>query len=244
MKKDKKEFLFIAATHGDEEIGVATMKKIKTNKDKFDWIIGNPKAFEQENRFFERDLNRSAPGKKNAEEYELRRAYEIMKICKDYKYIIDLHGASASCGSFTLISYPKLENLFLASALPIKNVVLWPSKEWKEFGPLTQFVDCGLEIESGPKKDQKTRSKLRKIVKSILKNGVNFNLYQIKEKKWFLVYGKMKKTKARKNISKEMKEFKKIEVEKESFYPLLINQYKDLVCYKMKKMDFFDQFSY
>ncbi len=240
----KKEFLFITATHGDEEIGAVIMKKIKNNQDKFDWIIGNKKALKQKTRFFERDLNRSAPGKKNAKKYEFRRAYEIINICKDYKYIIDLHGSLSSCGIFSLISNPKLENLFLASALPIKRIVLWPAEEWKGFGPLTQFVNCGLEIESGPKKDSKTRNKLLQVIKLIIKDGVSFDVKKIKEKEWFLVYGKIKKTKKNKDLAKDMREFKKTELRKESFYPLLINQYEDLVCYKMKRINFFDQFSY
>jgi len=239
----KKEILFITATHGDERIGVECMKKIeKLNiSGDFDWTIANKKALRKNKRFLDVDLNRSAPGKKDSDEYETKRAYELMNLSKKYSYVIDLHGAVVDCGIFIIVSNPKLENLFLATALPVRRVVLWPAEEWGDFGPLTQFTDCGLEIECGPKESKRIKEALFKIVKSIIEGGIKFNLEQVKEKEWFLVYGKMKKTKIK--IS-NMKEFQKISTDKETFYPLLIGQYKDVVCYKMKKINFFDQFSY
>jgi succinylglutamate desuccinylase len=242
----KKEILFITATHGDEKIGVEVMKKIEKQDvlERFDWIIANNKALKQENRFLDRDLNRSAPGIKNSKVYELSRAYNLMEFCKKYSYVVDIHGATVNCGIFIIVSNPKLENLFLASAIPVERVVIWAADEWKKFGPITQFVDCGVEIECGPKNSEKIKNKLFKIVKLIIKKGITFNLNQIREKEWFLVYGKIKKDNKKKKIINNMKDFEEIKMDGENFYPLLTGQYKDVICYKMKKINFFGQFSY
>lgn len=139
---------------------------------------------------------------------------------------------------------PKLINLFLASLLPIKNVVIWAANSSKKFGPITQFVKCGIEIECGPRNSKKIQKQLLKIIKSIVKNGIVFSTEAIKSKNYFQVYGKLTKSEIASAKIKNLKDFKKTKLGKETFYPLLVGQYKDAVCYKMKKINFWDIFSY
>lgn len=241
-----KDFLFLTAVHGDEKLGVEVMKKLEKTSfsNRFDWVIANKKALKKGVRFSDRDLNRLAPGDKNSKKYEYRRAYELIKIAKNYRYVIDIHGTVTSSGIFTIVSNPKLENLLLAASLPIKNVVIWASKNWERFGPMTQFVDCGVEIECGPKNSKVIWEQLFEIVKSIVLDRVVFDTKSINSKEWFQVYGKLVKSENNKDRGKNLKDFQKVEFDKEVFYPLLVGQYDDVICYKMKKVNFFKQFAY
>ena len=239
------EILFLTAVHGDEKLGYNILKKLeKEEPRKFNWLIANEKALKRGVRFIDIDLNRAAPGRKNAKEYELRRAYEIIKIAKKYRYVIDLHDTLAKTGIFIIVTNPKLVNLFLAATLPIKNVVIWAANSSKKFGPITQFVKCGVEIECGPRNSKTIKGQLYKIIKSIVKDGIVFKIDSIKSKNWFQVYGKLTKNEIAPTQLKNLKDFKKTNVNKETFYPLLVGQYKDIICYKMKKINFWDKFSY
>jgi hypothetical protein len=239
------EILFLTAVHGDEKLGYKIFKKLeKENLGKFNWLIANEKAFKLGRRFIDVVLNRIAPGRKGAKEYERRRAFELLKISKKYRYVIDVHDTKANTGIFTIVTNPKLINLFLASVLPIKNVVIWASNESKESGPITQFVDCGVEIEAGPRNSSLVQERLYRILKSIIKNGIVFTLDSASSKNWFQVYGKLTKKEVEPCDVKKMKDFKKTMINGETFFPLLIGEYEKIVCYKMQKINFWDKFSY
>jgi hypothetical protein len=245
-KRLSKELLFITAVHGNEKLGVEVMRKVEKSNlpNKFDWIIANKKALKKGIRFVDADLNRAAPGDKNSKKYESRRAYALINTAKNYRYVIDIHGTLVNTGIFTIISDPKIENLLLATSLPVKNVVIWACKDWKDFGPVTQFVNCGVEIECGPKNSKEIKNELLKIITLIIKEGIVFDISSIKTKEWFWVYGKLTKDEVKKGVVTRLKEFKKATVNRETFYPLLVGRYDDAICYKMRKVNFFNQFAY
>lgn len=229
----EKNYLFIAKTHGDEKIGEEVLTQL-SKLFSFDWIIGNKKASKINRRFYNIDLNRAAPGKQKTKIYEEKRAFEILNIAKKYKFIIDIHGTVSNSGIFIIITNPKPENLVLASKLPIKNVVVWVAKNKEIINPLSEFFPCGLEIECGPKDSVKIKKELMSILKDILRGSKKqvdqnyFQVYGFKRGKW--------------NYS--LRDFKKTKFENEEFYPILCNQYKGIVCYKMRKIDFIDFYSY
>lgn len=86
MKTKINKILFIVSTHGDEResLEVVSMLKKTDYGQYFDYLIANPKAYEINARFFEQDLNRLYPGKKNSKIYEERLAWENMNIAKKY----------------------------------------------------------------------------------------------------------------------------------------------------------------
>jgi uncharacterized protein (TIGR00725 family) len=241
----QKNFLFFTAVHGNEKIGVEVMKRIEKEilSSSFSWIIANRKAFKQGKRFINEDLNRLAPGKKSTKQYESKRANELLRIARNYRYVIDLHTTKADSGIFTIVTNPRLENLLLASSLPLEDIVIWASKKSKRAGPLTQFVNCGVEIECGPEASQKIRNQLFEVLKSIIINGVSFDMDSISKKNYYQVYGKITKNELSYKCIRNMKDFKKITLRKETFYPLLVGRDNN-VCYKMRKINFFNQFMY
>lgn len=239
--------LFITALHGDEGFGVEILQKIEKDypreKYNYDWIIGNPEAYKQNVRFTKEDLNRVAPGNINSDIYEQKRAAEIIDLSKNYSCIVDIHGTNAKSGIFTLIPNPKIENLLLASMLPIKNNVIWAAKVSLEKGPVTQYTQCpAVEIECGPKTSPEIQADLEKIIAKILENsnsGLNSLNENTKDKVFYQVYGSIENA-----DTSNMNEFEETEFNGEKFYPLLINSYKSGSARKMKKVDFFETLGY
>lgn len=242
----QKELLFLTAVHGDETIGVETLQRAEkempmTNSD---WLIANERAWEKKVRFVDRDLNRSAPGKKNAKEYEYRRAYGLTAIMKNYRYVLDIHGAKARSGIFTIVANPALQNLLLAGALPVERVVIWASKRSLEFGPLTQRAACGVEIECGPQDSETVKAELYAIVKTVIQNGIVCDERSLEEKEYFQVYGKINSNEISLKAAGRLRDFEESVLNKERFYPILAGQYDDIACYKMRRVNLWDLLSY
>lgn len=224
----KKDTLFITLTHGDELIGLKVIKKLqKINNDKFDYIVANPKAHSRNRRFIDSDLNRIFPGKKDGD-YEQRRAFVITQKGKKYKQVIDLHGTVSKTGIFIIITKLTKENLSLALKLNIKRIVIWTDVSEVK-GSLSTFMPCGVEIESGPKKDKQVQKDLLNILSKFLSNKKEINLKtQLKKKDIFVVFGKLDKESVKPKVLKDWKGVG-------NYYPLFVDQYKDVHCYKLKK---------
>jgi succinylglutamate desuccinylase len=233
MKKQEK-ILFVTATHGDEPIGVEVVREIKKTKlgGKFSSIIGNPKALKKKARFVDADLNRIFPGNSRGN-YEERRACQIIKKMNNFDCVIDLHGTVSSTGIFIIMTRLNLKNLELALRFDISKIVVWPEAS-ETSGSLSTFAKrgMGIEIESGEKSDPKIKKKLKKILSDFLKNKkttVNIEK-EIKSRKFFSVIGKINKKE--KNEIK-VRDWKKIE----GFLPVFVNQYPNILCYKLKKIE-------
>jgi succinylglutamate desuccinylase len=230
----KKKTLIIGGTHGDEPIGIRAIKKLSVGR--FDWLIGNPIALKNNKRFYQKDLNRSAPGDLQSNVYEVRRAAEIIARSKKYQYTIDLHGTKKNTGVFIIITNPKLVNWKLAAMLNIDRIVYWPAISSELSGPLSEYFNCGLEIECGPKNSELVENKLVIVLEDFLKN-INVDSdwrEKLKQKDIFQVYGSVNQMS---NPNKEFSEFEKVDYQGEEFYPLLVGSYQEVACYKMKKIN-------
>ncbi len=241
-----KDILFLAGTHGDEWVGVKVLQELNQEMPdkKISWVLANEKAIKLRKRFIDVDLNRVAPGDPKARAYESRRAEELLKIAKGYRYVIDIHANKANTGLFTIVTNPKPENLFLAAALPIENIVIWTAKESAATGPLTQFVKRGVEIECGPKGSEVMKGQLYTAISNIIEKGIVTDSRDFSTKKWFKVFGKVSKGELNKQTIKRLRDFKEVTTNKESFFPLLVGVYENAVCYKMKEINFFNEFAY
>lgn len=82
--------LVIGGMHGNEPLGIEVVKRL--GKDGLvDTMLANEPAIKAQKRFIRQDLNRVFPGDIESEDYELRRASQIVKICKNYDIVIDFH---------------------------------------------------------------------------------------------------------------------------------------------------------
>ncbi len=246
-RRSKKSVCFIACTHGDEPVGKFAMEELSEDeslRQSFDYIIGNPKALSKNLRYTEADLNRSAPGKRYGKAYEQRRAFEIMTETKPYRYVIDLHQTRANDRIILILMKLNARTLALASVLPVKDVLYWPSSEMNT-GPLTQFVPRGIEIESGTKTSlEKTKRKLQGVIKTFLAriNDISVEETRLRKrftlpegKRFYYVYEKIEVGDVADPTT--LKDFGKVRTSKESFTALLFGKYAGLIGYKMKKID-------
>ena len=234
------KFLVIAALHGDEKIGVDVMKKIEKELNPkqygYDWVVGNPLAYNKNIRYIDFDLNRTAPGKPNSKIYEEKRAHYLTNLSKKYSFVLDIHGTVADSGIVTIITYPTLANLTLASLVKADKNVIWYSRKSANSGPVSQHTYCpAIEIECGPKGNPITLPKLHIIIKSFIKEAdltLKEDIKSIHDEEFYTVYGK------REGVhNSKVKDFKLYHDGKETYYPFLSNQYPDILCYKTKKFD-------
>jgi len=188
----KKKILLIAATHGDEKIGLGIINKLRNKKlDKyFDYLIANPKALNKKLRFIDVDLNRSYPGKKNSFYYEQKRAYYNLLFAKKYLYVIDIHEASQGINDLIIVPKKSLPKLFPLNLIDLGIVLLWPNPK----GPLSQVIDNAIELEFGMKNRKRNEAVLN--AEKIVENFIRY-IYKIKKqeqpilKKIYYVYGKL-----------------------------------------------------
>jgi hypothetical protein len=229
--------LFIGGTHGNEPIGVRALESLEKKRQDFDWIIGNPCAYKQNERYTEADLNRSAPGMFTGATYESRRAAEITSLAKQYDIVIDLHGTTKDCGIFTLITNPSAANLRLASMIDLDRIVIWPAITPDLKSPLSEFFPVGLEIECGLKDNSETQIELERVLTNLLENREVLARQDVRkvlnQKEIYEVCGEL-----RGNPGVKLKEFQEVTIEGETFFSLLIGAYDDaygVTCYKLKK---------
>lgn len=235
-----KPLLFIGGTHGDEPIGVDALRELETRIDDFDWIIGNPPAFQAKTREFEGNLNRSAPGDIQSTKFAVRRAAEIIRLSQSYRWTIDLHGTTAATGIFVIVTNPTRKNLELALRLRIPRIVIWPSFSPELSGPLSEYVPCGVEIECGPKDMPKVRERLVLILENFIRRmNTDQDEYiqkYIEHATLYEVYGSLTNAK----LVDTLEEFTETSISNECFFPLLVGQYQGLngiTCYKMRRIE-------
>ncbi|MFC1618127.1 succinylglutamate desuccinylase/aspartoacylase family protein [Patescibacteria group bacterium] len=223
-----KKTLLIAATHGDEKIGLEVIQTLRQQGygKFFDWLIANPAALNKNQRFIDADLNRAYPGNKNASERENRLAVRNMAIARRYQYVIDIHEASEGYEDFIIIPRPKISTAFPLGRIDLEKILLWPDPP----GPLGSVLPQAIELEFGMNNCHR-RSKEKRaldIVKKFLEGKRN-NKAQQK----YSVYGKLLCSQAK---STKLRDWQPAEINGEKFIPLLVNQYSDLgiYCYKMR----------
>ena len=241
-----KKTLFVVGTHGDESLGPELIKRLLDNPEvltKFKSVIGNPSALAQNKRFIDADLNRVAPGDEKSSKYEVARASKLIKLFKQFDYVVDFHESKANDRIVIIIPRLCRQSLALALSFNIDEILVWPPSSSDAItGPLVQYTPFGIEIECGTKKSFKLGlDKLESIVIAFLEKGVrcvqkNFLLPQagFEIKKFYLVYGRIDPSEV-KGI--DLRDFGHVDIEGEQFIPLLFGKHKGNIGYKMRSLD-------
>jgi hypothetical protein len=234
MKSTAKKILFLTEVHGNEKIGTLAVNELQKRFKNISTLLANQRASEQKTRFVDCDLNRCAPGSLKSKKYEKRRAAEILKISEDFDFVVDIHGSVSNTDIFIIVTNPKIENLALACALPIKNIVIWPGKKNLKTGPLTEFMNCAVEIECGPQDSPRIKLKLEKIIVKIITEGLSSNKPNFKNKNVFEVKDKI----IRKNSPdlRDLKDFEPVVYNGKEIIPLFVNQYPKVLCFTLKRL--------
>jgi succinylglutamate desuccinylase len=161
--REGKHVVIVGGTHGNEPAGVRAMVafhrrlnngEIKLDRGKVSLLLGNPHAYQKDQRYIDRDLNRSFDDP-DGTKLEGRRAGEIIKYFdqnNDITVLLDLH--SVSIGDFKICVYEKENPQSLDVTLSISNLPLhfayhpahMPGALITEAG---QRRICGLILECG-----------------------------------------------------------------------------------------------
>jgi hypothetical protein len=237
-KNTQKEILIIAATHGNERIGIEVIQALQENGyDRyFDTLTGNPKALKNNVRFIEADLNRSYPGNPQSLFYEERIASQNLKKARSYRYVIDLHEASSGTDDFIIVPRKSLDTIFPVELIDLPTILLWPDPA----GPLGQVLENCIELEFGVKgRDRKQVANgavdiLQKFFVSLYTQELTSDALPVKEV--YDVYGKLLQKETSLSVN-DLRDFRKARNGEEVFYPLLTGQYLSdgILCYKMKR---------
>lgn len=143
---NNKDIAVVACVHGNEQYGLK-VKDILKNK--FHFIVGNPRAVEDNVRFKDKDLNRVFPGNEFSIYYEERRAFELALEVDMFDKVIDLHSTSANMDLTGIITEPYNDKLDLVLSLGLDKLVLIPDSI-DEGGALDKYHKCCVCIEIGP----------------------------------------------------------------------------------------------
>ena len=159
------KFLIVSGTHGNELNPIMAVDKFRNlnltgeNK-KFEFILGNPLAYERGLRYIDIDLNRSFDFKKNPfnkDLYEVQRAEQLLnefgpESPKGCQIVFDLHTTTASMGTSIVMYGRRKKDFYLASILQSKFglPIYLHEKDSQQTGFLVEAWPCGLVIEIGP----------------------------------------------------------------------------------------------
>jgi hypothetical protein len=117
--------LVIGGMHGNEPLGINLVKLInKKPINNITAILANEKAVLKNKRFIKKDLNRSFPGNKNSKDYELKRAHELLKLCKEFNLVFDFHNTDSENNNCSFVGNKAKQFLFnISSYIGLNKVV-------------------------------------------------------------------------------------------------------------------------
>jgi len=159
--------LIVSGTHGNEINPIWAVKQFDREKNKFkndieyEYIIGNPIAYEKGCRYIDLDLNRSFREIKNLDHqnnsfYEIDRANFLVeqfgiKGNKPCQIAIDLHTTTANMGTSIVMYGRRLKDFCLAAILQNKFglPIYLHERDKAQTGFLVEAWPCGLVIEIG-----------------------------------------------------------------------------------------------
>lgn len=238
----------VYCTHGDEVAGKKAVEKLLQNYSSFQkgvkFVFANEKAYQQEKRYIDTDLNRSFPGNKNSDKYEERIAAEIMEELKDTEIVLDLHETSVKPAPFALYTwntdkvFDALQKTGVEKAVEISYT---PGCGINYYG--------GIEVETGPKGTKKSRETAYKTLKQYLKNyKVIDGEKNMGKPEIYTVYSKMDRPEGRWEIKAE--NFQKVQEDEviaekpenrikaeEPFQPVLFDEsYSDIIGFKAVRL--------
>ena len=158
------KLLIVSGTHGNELNPIMAVEKFRNltlanESNYFEFILGNPLAYEKGLRYIDEDLNRSfsSGNPKNKDLYEVQRAKQILNEYgpdspRAIQIVLDLHTTTSSMGTSIVMYGRRKKDFYLAAILQNKFglPIYLHEKDSKQTGFLVEAWPCGLVIEIGP----------------------------------------------------------------------------------------------
>jgi len=248
LGKGEPEHAILYCVHGSEPCGHYAVEKLKNQDLDFEkpikLVLANEKAFDQGERFVEKDLNRCFPGDKKSEVHEENLAYRITEELDGLK-VLDLHSTYSHSEPFAITPVLNSRRKEVAISSGVNNVVA-----------IGEIVDNYMEnvdrtaVECGHTgTDQAIRNAFKILKNFLTSEGVvkegfktennNTDFYEIYERVEGTGYIFLKEN--FEEVKKNEKFAEKINGEaktaENSFYPVLMstNGYEDIIGFKARK---------
>lgn len=240
------EYAVLGLIHGDEPCGKKAIEKLLSEDRDFKktvkFILANQKAFQQDKRFLEADLNRSFPGDHESSKYEEQLAAEIMEEIKDLK-VFDMHSTRSHKGPFCTLSDLNKQKLDLCKKAGAENIIYFPQEAgtWAEY-------ENGIIVETGIQgTEEAAEGSYKALVNFLAAEGVIEEDYQLSDPDVFVYQGTVEGDweflgenfqKIRKGEVYATNGIKELKAE-EDFYPVLMSTdgYDGQLGFKAKKIN-------
>lgn len=120
------KILVMGGMHGNETLGTDIVKLFQKNPAaNIDVMLLNEQAIEADERYIKQDLNRSFPGDAVSNDYETRRAAEVLAACEGYDVVFDFHNTMCPDNDCSFVGQACNERLYdVASLCGVERVVV------------------------------------------------------------------------------------------------------------------------
>lgn len=204
-------------------------------------ILANEKAFEQDERFVDIDMNRVFPGDPVSDKYEERIAAELVEEIEDLK-VIDLHSTASKDAPFAIVEYPSESQIEMLKSTGMDKVADMTHVGAKN--PELEFV----AIEVSEKSENPSEDAFNILRNFLAAEGILDLDYERSDPDIFRVY----ETEKGENYEFTAENFQKVtegeifakkqgdnKVADEDFYPVLMSTdgYDELIGFKANKKD-------
>ena len=139
--------LVIGGMHGNEPLGfnVARLFQDKPQKG-IGVVIANEMAVNKNARFIKQDLNRAFPGSLRSNNYEKKRAGELLKLCKRYDLVLDFHNTYCPNNDCTFVGNQAKDLLFdVSSFLGLNRIIIADYDCINKYAPNCLSVEISLK---------------------------------------------------------------------------------------------------
>lgn len=99
--------------------------------------ICNPKAYKNNVRYIDENLNRVFCSHKESKTYEKKLANILVKYIDENDILVDLHSTHTDDKPFIFLDYKDEENLFLANSCSVENIISW----WPDLYESSDAID-------------------------------------------------------------------------------------------------------
>ena len=221
----------VCSLHGEEVFPAKIFEYLKKNLDQYPGlkiILAHEEALKKGVRFFDTDLNRSFPGKKDGN-YEERLAYQIKKEIKNCKYLIDLHTSVTDIQLTPIVTKINRKTKRIINLQKSAQIIYVkkPLAGQALIGQINNGVslECGRQHTKGP-------AMMRSILQ-LINDLIHDKKRKPRARKIFTVTGTLSKSTP---IPKNAKNFKYIKALK--IYPILYHKdaYRHIHCLAATKM--------
>lgn len=173
------KILVIGGMHGNEPLGIEVARMFTENPiENVDTLLANEVAIEQNSRFAKVDLNRSFPGDLTRGDYEIKRAAEIVELCKRYDLVLDFH--NTHCPDNDSVFIGDTATLLLrqvASHINLPRVIVADYDCLNKYAPNCISIEISLSSQRmNPKEWRAIITKLAK--RTRLRDGGNCEFYR------------------------------------------------------------------